>query len=110
LWNARRHRYETSYRQRDLEGYFPVNVDPTEAGKTRTFQLVTKDRDGKLRKRSYTFDGTLVRLTGTEDYSQSTAPNASSILKGQRLQTKTAHSNWLGRKWTDWKKRLFGGS
>ncbi len=28
LWNRRRHRYETSYRQRDLEGYFPVEVDP----------------------------------------------------------------------------------
>jgi hypothetical protein len=110
LWNARRHRYETSHRQRDLEGYFPVRVDPAEAGKTRTFQLITKDGDGKLRKRSYTFDGTLVRLTGTEEYSQTPAPKASSTLNGQTLQTKTAHSNWLGRKWTDWKKRLFGGS
>jgi hypothetical protein len=110
LWNARRHRYETSHRQRDLEGYFPVRVDPAEAGKTRTFQLITKDGDGKLRKRSYTFDGTLVRLTGTEDYSQTTAPNASSALNGQTLQTKTAHPNWLRRKWADWKNRLFGGS
>jgi len=110
LWNGRRHRYETSYRQRDLEGYFPVHVDPAEAGKTRTFQLVTKDRDGKLRKRSYTFDGTLVRLTGTEDYSRTTAPSAASALNEKALQPKTPHPNWVRRQWTSWKHRLFGGS
>ena len=27
LWNARKHRYETSFRQHDLEGYFPVHVE-----------------------------------------------------------------------------------
>jgi Bacterial SH3 domain len=110
LWNARRHRYETSYRQRDLEGYFPVHVDPAEAGKTRTFQLVTKDRDGKLRKRSYAFDGTLVRLTGTEDYLQNGAARAASALNGKKLQPKTPRPNWLRRKWTGWKTRLFGAS
>jgi hypothetical protein len=110
LWNARHHRYETSYRQRDLEGYFPVHVDPAEAGKTRTFQLVTKDRDGKLRKRSYAFDGTLVRLTGTEDDSRTTARRPASALIDRTLQPETLQPNWLRRKWTDWKKRLFGGS
>lgn len=109
LWNARRHRYETSYRQRDVEGYFPVHVDPAEAGKTRTFQLVTKDSDGKLRKRSYTFDGTLVRLTGTEDYSQAAARSAASTLSGTTLQPKTPRPNWLRRQWTSWRRRIFGG-
>ena len=28
LWNRRRHRYETSYRQRDVEGYFPCPRGP----------------------------------------------------------------------------------
>ena len=109
LWNGRRHRYETSYRQRDLEGYFPVHVDPAEAGKTRTFQLVTKDRDGKLRKRGYVFDGTLVRLAGTEDYSRTAAPSAASALNGKTLQPKISHPNWLRRQWTSWKHRIFGG-
>jgi hypothetical protein len=110
LWNARRHRYETSYRQRDLEGYFPVHVDPAESGKTRTFQLVSKDGDGQLRKRNYTFDGTLVRLTGAQDYLQNAAGRAASSLNGQKLQPKTPRSNWLRRTWTGWKTRLFGGS
>jgi SH3-like domain-containing protein len=112
LWNARRHRYETSYRQRDLEGYFPVHVDPAEAGRAgRTFELITKDRDGKLRKRRYVFDGTLVHLTGTEDYSQAAAARtANSVLNGKTLQPKTPRSNWLRRQWTSWKRRLSGGA
>jgi hypothetical protein len=111
LWNARRHRYETSYRQRDLEGYFPVHVDPAEAGRTgRTFALVTKDQDGKLRKRRYSFDGTLVRLMGTEDYSQAAAQPANSALDGKNLQPKTLRPNWLRRQWTSWKRRFSGGN
>ena len=44
LWNRHRHRYETSFRQRDLEGYFPVRVDPVEPSVFgRTFHLITKD-------------------------------------------------------------------
>jgi hypothetical protein len=32
-WNTRKHRYETAYRQRDLEGYLPVTVGSTFADK-----------------------------------------------------------------------------
>jgi SH3-like domain-containing protein len=110
LWNGRRHRYETSYRQRDLEGYFPVHVDPAEAGKTRTFQLVTKDSDGKLRKRGYSFDGTLVRLTGTQEYSQTAARSAASVLNATTPQPKIPHPNWLRRQWTNWRHRILGGA
>ncbi len=68
-WNSRKHRFETSHRQRDLAGYFPVLVDPAQQGvKGRTFHLIAKDDDGKFRKRSYSFDGALVHLIGTEDY------------------------------------------
>ncbi len=112
LWNGRRHRYETSYRQRDLEGYFPVHVDRAEAGPAgRTFELITKDHDGKLRKRRYSFDGTRVRLTGTEDYAQAVAVKpANSVLEGQKLQPKVSRPNWLRRQWTSWRQRLSGGN
>ena len=110
LWNARRHRYETSYRQRDLEGYFPVHVDPAETGRGRTFELITKDKDGKLRKRRYSFDGTLVHLLGTEDYTRTAAKPANSALDGKKLQPKAQRPSWLRRQWTSWKRRLSGGS
>lgn len=110
LWNARRHRYETSYRQRDLEGYFPVHVDPAEAGRGPTFELITKDKDGKLRKRRYSFDGTLVRLVGTEDYTRAAPKSANSVLDGKKLQPKAQRPNWLRRQWMSWKRRLSSGS
>jgi hypothetical protein len=89
LWNRRRHRFETSYRQRDVEGYFPVHVEGTE------FLLITKDEDGKLRRRSYSFDGVRVHLTATEDYrpEESTQePNASG-----KLSTTSKRPGWFGR-------------
>ena len=69
IWNLRRHRFETSYRQRELEGYFPVT---RRSGGARNrlavpFTSITKDDDGKFYKRTYHFDGSLVHLAGTEE-------------------------------------------
>jgi hypothetical protein len=104
IWNLRRHRFETSFRKRDVDGFFPVTVDPAEsATKGRTFHIVTKDDDGKFRRRTYSFDGTLVRLTGTEDLpggSDSTRTDANpNGLDTQKLQSK-AHPGWLRRQWS----------
>jgi hypothetical protein len=115
LWNPRRHRYETSYRQRDLEGYFPVHLDPADTGSFgRTFQLITKDDDGKFRQRSYLFDGTRVHLTATADYhrggAQETLPPKVTGVDTNQLQTKAARPGWLRRQWNAWKQRFSGGS
>ena len=98
LWNRHRHRYETSYRRRDLEGYFPVHVDaPAPNVHGRTFELVTKDDDGQLRRRTYLFDGTLVHLAGAENYYPEEVKNASDT---DSVDTKKASpSGWLGREW-----------
>ena len=85
LWNNHRHRFETSFRQRDLEGYFPIQVAPAEASShLRTFSIVTKDDDGKLRQRAYSFDGHLVHLIDTADYN----PAAQSAKEASALDTK----------------------
>jgi Bacterial SH3 domain len=107
LWNRRKHRYETSYRQRDLEGYFPVHVDPATIGDA-SFQLVTKDDDGKFRRRSYSFDGSRVHLTGTEDYTPGAPPKPAvngSIDTG-KLETKLKASGWFNRQWTALKQHF----
>jgi uncharacterized protein YgiM (DUF1202 family) len=104
IWNLRRHRFETSYRKRDLEGYFPVSVDPA-AEKTsgRTFHIITKDDDEKFRRRTYSFDGTLVHLTGTEDLPEGPGavvtqanPNG---LDTNKMQAKV-HPGWFRRQWS----------
>jgi uncharacterized protein YgiM (DUF1202 family) len=111
LWNRRRHRYETSYRMRDLEGYFPVRVDPVDPNTFgRTFHLITKDEDGKLRVRTYVFDSMRVHLIGTEDYGLSGAgsrKNANGI-DVDKLQAKKPQEGWFARHWHALRQRVGG--
>lgn len=111
LWNRRRHRYETSYRQHDLEGYFPVHVDPPEANAFgRTFEVITKDDDGKFRRRSYMFDGTRVHLIATGDYrpGETNQSGAAAGIDTKQLQAKLPKEGWFKRHWEALKQRVSG--
>jgi SH3-like domain-containing protein len=108
IWNRRRHRYETSYRQRDLVGQFPVQVEPQDPSiPGRVFKLITRDKDEQLRRRTYRFDGTLVHLVGTEDFTiegEITADDSQQNAKpGASKQ-----SGWFAARWAALKHRLFG--
>ena len=59
-WSLRRHRYETAYIQRNVEGYFPVLTRP--AG----FSVCVVNRAGARMRRSYSFMATTVRLAGEQ--------------------------------------------
>ncbi len=110
IWNLHRHRYETSYRAKDLSGYFPVTVDPAD-GKSigRTFHIITKDDDDKFRKRTYSFDGSLVHLTGTEDLpgdpSVTITQEKPNGLDTNKMRSKV-HPNWFRQQWSSLTSRL----
>lgn len=110
LWNRRRHRYETSYRERDLEGYFPVHVDPPESARPeRTFELILRQDDGKLEQRRYFFDGVRVHLAGRQVYD----PAKFMLVEDSPAekispQTGSKGKNWLRKKWSDFRKRSGG--
>lgn len=111
IWNRRRHRYETSYRQHDLEGYFPVHVDAADSNAfDRTFEIVTKDDDGKMRERKYSFEGVRVHLAGMEDYrpGESGEANRAGGIDTNKLQSKMPRDNWFKRTWSSLKRRLSG--
>jgi hypothetical protein len=110
LWNTRRHRYETSYRQRDLEGYFPIRVAPADPGSLlRTFSIVTKDDDGKMRIRSYNFDGHLVHLGNTEDYNPAAeSAKEAAALDTKDLAAKAKPPGWFRRQLSNLKHRIWG--
>jgi len=57
-WSLRRHRYETAYIQRNVEGYFPVLARP--AG----FSVCVVNNSGARMRRSYSFIVTTVRFNG----------------------------------------------
>ena len=62
---VRRHRYETAYIERNIEGYYPVSVTP---GGVPRFSLILRDEDGKLYKKTWLMEGYMVRKVGEEPY------------------------------------------
>jgi hypothetical protein len=59
-WSLRRHRYETAFIQRNVQGYFPVLARPT------GFSVCVVDRSGARMRRSYSFTDTTVRFAGEQ--------------------------------------------
>ena len=64
-WVLRRHRYETSYIERNIEGYYPVEAT---AGSTPKFSLILRGEDGKLYKKTWMMEGYMTRKVGEEIY------------------------------------------
>jgi uncharacterized protein YgiM (DUF1202 family) len=63
-WNARRHRYETAYRERNLNGAFPVTVSKQtfeKEGELPVFVLRVKDENGSVSERKYKLNTPIVR-------------------------------------------------
>ena len=63
-WNVRRHRYETAYRERNLNGVLPVTVSKEDFGKEGTlpvFVLHVKDENGNVTERKYKLNTPIVR-------------------------------------------------
>jgi SH3-like domain-containing protein len=63
-WNVRRHRYETAYREHNLDGFLPVIVGHEQfekEGDLPTFTLHVKDANGNLVDRKYKLNTPIVR-------------------------------------------------
>ncbi|HEV2113756.1 MAG TPA: SH3 domain-containing protein, partial [Terriglobales bacterium] len=63
-WNARRHHYETAYRERNLEGVLPARAGTASFGKEGTlptFTVALRNSSGVLEERQYKLNGVMVR-------------------------------------------------
>jgi SH3-like domain-containing protein len=63
-WNVRKHRYETAYREHNLNGFLPVTISQETFDKEGTlpvFVLQVKDDDGKMSQRKYKMNTPIVR-------------------------------------------------
>lgn len=67
-WVVRRHRFETAYIERGIEGYYPVTAEP---GPRPKFSLILRGPDGKLYRKTYLMEGYLVRKIADELYEPS---------------------------------------
>ncbi len=71
IWSSRKHHYETAYVERNLKGYYPVEVRPvqvTNGSKTGTFPgfSVIVEEDGVRYRKTYSYQIYLVRLVSKE--------------------------------------------
>ena len=68
VWSKSRHRYETAFIERNVTGYFPVELAEVPAdkkasgGPEKGFSVIVEDKSGALFKRTYGFSGYHVRL------------------------------------------------
>jgi hypothetical protein len=63
-WNVKRHRYETAYRERNLNGVLPATVTHEDFGKEGdlpVFILRVKDDSGNVVERKYKLNTPMVR-------------------------------------------------
>ena len=63
-WNVRKHRYETAYRERNLEGFFPVTLGHEnfdKEGTLPTFTIRVHDTSDNLIERKYKLNTPIVR-------------------------------------------------
>src|SRR5207245_3698838 len=82
-WNVKRHRYETAYRERNLNGVLPVTVSHENFGKEGDlpiFILRVKDANGNVIERKYKMNTPIVHRVSNFDCGRS------SILRGARLR------------------------
>ena len=66
-WNVKRHRYETAYRERNLNGVLPVTVSHENFGKEGdlpTFVLRVKDANDNIVERKYKMNTPIVKRVG----------------------------------------------
>jgi hypothetical protein len=108
-WNRRRHRYETSFRQKDLVGFFPVEVEPASSSDIQPhFSVILQGKDGKLLKKRYSFDGTLVHLVSTERYAAPPGdnPTKAAPLAPEKMEAKHAQSSWFHRQYQKLRQML----
>ncbi len=109
VWSLKRHRYETAYIERNVEGYYPVETQDLPGQEEKAFSLVLRDRDGQLYKRTYAFSGYRVHMTSKTPYQ---APPPLPEVHGAKsfdpvIAAVTAESTWRERL-HDWRRRLTG--
>ncbi|MDP8990889.1 MAG: SH3 domain-containing protein, partial [Acidobacteriota bacterium] len=110
VWSKSRHRYETAFVERNVTGFFPVELAEVPADKKASgppekgFSLLVQDRDGALYKRTYGFSGYHVRLISkTAVAREEAAPGggAVSVVHGTSPQPRQTEGWWrrFMRRW-----------
>jgi hypothetical protein len=93
--NRAKHRYETAYRERDMEGYLPVKVGHQtfdKEGDLPTFTIRKKNDQGQIVDVTYKLNGPIVHrvLTPEEEAAEKQKHNAAVAARMQQRATQRA--------------------
>ena len=86
-WNVRRHRYETAYRERNLNGFFPVSVSHEnfeKEGDLPVFIVRVKDEAGNISERKYKLNSPIVKRVLAASESPATSHESVSHARKKR--------------------------
>ena len=97
--NRAKHRYETAYRERNLEGYLPVKVGHQDFGKEGDLPIFTirkENDDGQIVEVTYKLNGPIVRrvLSPEEEAAEKAKHDAALAARMKELSARRAqHPN-----------------
>jgi len=64
VWSLKHHRYETAYIERNIVGYYPVQVSTSNS--SPSFSVVLEANDGRRYRKTYSFEGFRVRMVSRQ--------------------------------------------
>ncbi len=119
VWSKSRHRYETAFVERNVTGFYPVELAEVPADKKTSgrkngganaeketgFSLVVQDKDGAPYKRIYAFSGYHVRLISKTPVARgeaAPAPGSVAVANSESSQAAADQGGWwrrLVRRW-----------
>ena len=67
VWSLKHHRYETAYIERNIIGYYPIQVNSADS--SPSFSVVLQGNDGLRYRKTYSFEGYRIRMVNRELYS-----------------------------------------
>jgi hypothetical protein len=112
IYNARRHRYETAYREKEIRGYMPAAVHDVEVTANKKtlrvpgFSLIVENGDGQQVRKTFAFEGYRVRLVNVEPWTKLEDPLDAKALAIARPSPKPAAAEQPVSWWQRLKDKL----
>jgi hypothetical protein len=96
VWSLKHHRYETAYIERNIVGYYPVQVSTSNS--SPSFSVVLEANDGRRYRKTYSFEGFHIRMVNRELYAPGAQVDTPKPLAGVSAPHQTAvKRSWYAR-------------